>query len=259
MTPLLREIIIYPIKSFDGVSLSAVRILPSGAIAHDREWALFDQQDRFVNGKRVAKIHQIRAVFDDDLESVTLKIGNTGDQITGNLQKERPRLQTWLSDYLGFPVQFKQNTETGFPDDTDANGPTVISTATLKAIALWYHLDLAEVRRRFRTNLEIDEVPPFWEDCLFGKDQQVIAFKIGDVQFKGINPCQRCIVPTRDTITGIPTEDFQKIFIAKRQATLPDWVEATRFNHYYRLAINTQVPSSESGKILKIGDRLINH
>ena len=78
-------------------------------------------------------------------------------------------------------------------------------------------------------------------------------FRVGDVQMEGINPCQRCVVPTRDPETGEVDDRFQKIFIQKRQATLPEWVERSRFNHFYRLAVNTRIPTSEAGKLLALG------
>ncbi|MCY7391849.1 MAG: MOSC domain-containing protein, partial [Leptolyngbyaceae cyanobacterium CAN_BIN12] len=62
---------------------------------------------------------------------------------------------------------------------------------------------------------------------------------------------------TRDPITGQPYPDFQKIFVEQRQATFPTWAKTSRFNHYYRLAVNTRAPSSEAGKTLQVGDSII--
>jgi len=81
-----------------------------------------------------------------------------------------------------------------------------------------------------------------------------LQFRIGDVTVLGVNPCQRCPVPSRDTSTGLADPDFQRRFAAKREATLPPWVVKTRFNHYYRLAVNTRIPPSEAGKVLRPGD-----
>jgi len=172
-----------------------------------------------------------------------------------HLDKERPELEAWLSEYFGLPVNIKQNKFTGFPDDTNASGPTIISTATLTEVASWFPgVTVEEMRDRIRANLEIDGVPPFWEDRLFTKAGNSIQFQIGEVLFAGINPCARCIVPTRDSKTAAATKNFQKIFTAKRKETLPNWTTAERFDHFYRLSVNTQVPSSEAGKVLKIGD-----
>ena len=121
----------------------------------------------------------------------------------------------------------------------------------------WYtssQISLEQIRRRFRTNLEIADTEPFWEDHLFAKAGETVPFKIGDVQFLGTNPCQRCPVPTRDPFTGQVYPEFQKIFIRQREATLPANIERSRFNHFYRLALNTRIPLTEASKILKIDD-----
>jgi hypothetical protein len=110
------------------------------------------------------------------------------------------------------------------------------------------------MRRRLRVNVEIADVPPFWEDQLFGEAGDIVQFKIGSIQFEGVNPCQRCVVPTRNSLTSETYPDFQKIFVAKRQETLPSWVSASRFNHFYRLSVNTRIPESEADKILQVGD-----
>lgn len=253
MTPYLTRIDIFPIKSLDGVSRPQATVLASGALAGDRTYALFDRQNRFINGKRNAAIHRLRSTFSEDGEWITLAIEGAGKAAKFHLQGERSHLEAWLSNYFQQPVTLQENRDLGFPDDTDAAGPTVISTATLETVAAWYGLTLEETRRRFRTNLEIDGVPAFWEDQLFGPNTDPVRFAIGTVVLQGVNPCQRCIVPTRDTLTGTATDRFQKTFAQQRAMTLPDWTHRSRFNHFYRLAVNTNIVG-QGGQVLKVGD-----
>ena len=257
MTSYLARIDIFPVKSLDGVSVAQATVLGSGALMGDRTYALFDAQNHFINGKRNAAIHRLRSVFSNDGESITLAVDGAIDgdtpAATFHLQHQRPALEAWLSHYFQQPVTLQANRDLGFPDDTNAAGPTVISTATLQTIADWYGLTLDETRRRFRTNLEIDGVPPFWEDRLFSADGSPVRFEIGDVMLEGTNPCQRCVVPTRDTRTGAATKSFQTSFTQQRVATLPAWAPRQRFNHFYRLAVNTNI-SNQHGQILKLGD-----
>jgi hypothetical protein len=253
MTCHLARIDIFPVKSLDGVSVAQAQVLGSGALVGDRTYALFDAQNHFVNGKRNAAIHRLRSTFSADSKSITLAVDGQEPVGTFDLQQQRPALEAWLSDYFQQPVTLQENHALGFPDDTDAAGPTVISTATLEAVAAWHNLTLDETRRRFRTNLEIDGVPPFWEDQLFSADGSPVRFAIGDVVLEGINPCQRCVVPTRDALTGAATQSFQKTFSQQRLATLPDWLPRQRFNHFYRLAVNTNIVG-QGGQILKVGD-----
>jgi uncharacterized protein YcbX len=250
----LARISIFPIKSLDGLTVSEAQILPSGALKGDREFAIVDHAGKFVNGKRNPKVHLLRSAF--DLGARTVKIWEQGqtDRQIFDLDGDRHAMSDWFSDYFEQPVKLVQNLEMGFPDDTDSPGPTIISTATLTTVASWFpQLSYEQIQRRLRTNLEVDTVLPFWEDRLFTSADSSVIFRVGDVQMEGINPCQRCVVPTRNPETGEVSDHFQKIFIQQRQETLPEWVERSRFNHFYRLAINTRIPISEAGKVLAIG------
>src|SRR3990172_5928246 len=55
---------LYPLKSLDGVDVTEATILPSGALAHDREYSMWDADGRIVNGKREARIHRLRSSYD---------------------------------------------------------------------------------------------------------------------------------------------------------------------------------------------------
>ncbi|HEY9761563.1 MAG TPA: MOSC N-terminal beta barrel domain-containing protein [Trichocoleus sp.] len=254
-SPYLARIDLYPIKSLDGVSVTQAAVLPSGALKCDRTYALFDNHGAVINAKRTAKINGVRSHFSDDLASITLWVEGSKDKATFHLDNPCPDLEAWFSDYFQQPVSVQENLDLGFPDDTASPGPTVISTATLEAVASWYpDLSLDEVRRRFRANLEIDGVPPFWEDHLFGAEDETVAFQVGEMTFLGVNPCQRCIVPTRNSITGEGTSQFQKTFNQQRLATLPEWVDRSRFNHFYRLSVNTRLAPSQSNSVLSVGD-----
>jgi uncharacterized protein len=265
--PTLDRITIYPIKSLDGILVNSAEISAGGALRFDRRWAIVDADDKIVNAKRTAKIQQLRSQFDLSIGSIDIQAIEDNIIHSFSLHTELPTLAKWLSEFFGFPVSLIENPLNGFPDDPDAYGPTIVSTMTLERICTWFpDLNLDEVRRRFRTNLELRGVPAFWEDRLFTAPGAVVDFQLGDVQFQGINPCQRCIVPTRDSLTGnakgkatpTVTTKFQQRFNQHRQDSLPDWVNPARFNHFYRLAVNTQIPIAEAGKILNIGDLLLH-
>jgi uncharacterized protein len=250
----ISSIWIFPIKSLDGVTVETASIARGGSLAGDRQWAIADNKGKFVNGKKYPQIQQIRAQF--DLAARTVKL-SAPSQLTTQFQiaTDNTILTDWLSSYFGFATQLIENTEIGFPDDTKSPGPTIISTATLESIASWYpDLDVAEIRRRLRTNIELDGLQAFEEDQLFDQD----SFQLGQVRILGINPCQRCVVPTRDSCTGVPDNQFQKVFSQQRSTTLPAWTKLSLFNHFYRAAVNTKIPATEVGKSLQIGNILQN-
>ncbi|NJK27975.1 MAG: MOSC domain-containing protein [Coleofasciculaceae cyanobacterium SM2_3_26] len=253
--PYITKLIVYPVKSLDRVEVDRATVLPSGALAGDREFALFDERDRFVNGKRHAKIHHLRSQFDFNTYCLSLRTPETNEEVTFSLESDRAALETWLSDWFQFSIKVKRNMVMGFPDDIDSPGPTIISTATIETVASWFPgVDGEDMRRRLRANVEIDGVPAFWEDRLFAESDRPVPFHMGEVLIEGINPCQRCVVPTRDPVTAAAYPNFQKIFMNKREATLPAWIHRDRFNHFYRLSINTRIPTTEAGKVLRVGD-----
>jgi uncharacterized protein YcbX len=252
----LDKIKIFPIKSLDGVSVKEASFTAGGILESDRVRAIYDEAGRVVNGKRTARVHDLRSEFAPGFDEVCLWHHGESTKAQFSLN-DLARMGGWLSEFFGFKVEVRRNDVNGFPDDDKAYGPTIVSEASLKAIQSWYPgLELESVRRRFRANLELDGGEAFCEDGLFGAPEELKPFKIGAVKFLGHNPCQRCVVPTRDPDTGQGVAEFQKKFMEERKKSLPAWANAQRFNHFYRFAINTSVPASEAGKTLRVGDEV---
>jgi len=259
--PRLANIRLHPIKSLDPVHVKEARIGPAGGLEHDRAWALYSVDGQWVNGKRTAAIHLIRAAFAPDLSSVTLSVPGDQRKIQAEafaFPEDTAVASKWFSNFFEQPLTVRHSPE-GFPDDAIANGPTIVSTASLEAVCdLFAGIDLDGTRQRFRTTLEIDGVPAFWEDQLFGEEERsALRFRIGEVNFEGSNPCARCPVPSRDPRTGEIIPGFQKIFSDYRHSHIPAWSPEARFDHYYRMATNTRVASSEVGKTLRVGDTVL--
>jgi hypothetical protein len=258
--PRLANIRLHPIKALDPVSVNEARIGPNGGLELDRVWALYSADGRWVNGKRTAAMHLIRAAYAQDLSSVMLTVpGDRRDipAMTFAFPGDTEGAAEWFSMYFEQAIQVRY-TRQGFPDDGLATGPTIVSTASLETVCQWFPgMAPEEARRRFRTTLEIEPAPAFWEDRLFAESEtSVVRFRIGDVAFEGSNPCARCPVPSRESQTGAANVGFQKRFAELRHAQLPPWAPADRFDHFYRLATNTRVPSTEQGKTLRVGDPL---
>lgn len=214
----VRRISIYPIKSLDPLVVPSSKILAGGGLEHDREFALFDEKGNWINGKREPKIHGIRAVYDLDNFQVTLSSIQDRQPQTFHLVDNLRKLEGWFGNYFGLSVSLQRNTQRGFPDDLESPGPTIVSSATLKEVGSWFSIvDIEETHRRFRPNIEIASDTPFWEDRLFDLADTTVEFRIGEVLFQGVNPCQRCVVPSRDPSTGAVTNDFQRVFAARRK------------------------------------------
>jgi uncharacterized protein YcbX len=256
VSPYLSRITLYPFKSLDGQDVEEAVVLRDAGLRHDREYCLLDESGAALNTKRLgAALLRIRSEVHVGFGEITLRDGS-GEEVF-SLERDRKKLEQWFSAHLGQKITLAHDAERGFPDDTDASGPTLISTATLAEVGGWFGLDVDETRRRFRPNLEIDGVPAFWEDRLYGPPGETIPFRIGEVAFEGVNPCARCTAPSHDSRSGeILEPQFARLFAEKRRATLPEWADKSRFDHFYRLSLNTRIPGNEAGKELHLSDEL---
>ena len=289
--PVLDRITIYPVKSLDGLDVTEARVLPAGGLEHDRRWQLTDLEGRVLNAKRSPLFHAIRAEFELGGAGGTSDVPRFGTHvihlaidpaaiaaraISGierltSLKPESFSLVPgpegpcdWLSEVFGQAVLLVERADGGFPDDRDAPGPTLISTASLEAVAGWFRLAVDECRRRFRANLEVGGCEAFWEDAVASPARPELqppltagaadlpadpyadlpppepqAFSIGEARFRATNVCRRCVVPSRDSRTGFVTEQFRDVFEAWRGRMLPETVDASAWDPLYRLAINT--------------------
>jgi uncharacterized protein len=252
--PHVAGIYLYPVKSLDGIKVENVQILSSGALKFDREFAMFDSEGKYVNGKRNPKVHLIRSYFHQKTRTVSLQFLDGASPQVFDLDSQKKELNQALSDFFELKVTLKQNIVMGFPDDTRSPGPTIVSTATLTEVASWFPgISVEEMRRRIRANIEIGGVEAFWEDKLFATAGNTVDFSIGDVLFVGVNPCLRCSVPTKNPDTGEAYLHFQKIFSQQREKNLPSGIEKSQFKGFYRLTVNTGLDSSEAGKNIAVG------
>src|SRR5258708_22298561 len=112
----------------------------------------------------------MRAAYAQDLSSVTLSVPGDRRKIPATtlaFPSETAAAANSFSTFFEQPITVRYSPE-GFPDDVIANGPTIVSTASLQVVCeLFPGTTIDEARRRFRTTLEIEGVPAFWEDQLF--------------------------------------------------------------------------------------------
>jgi uncharacterized protein YcbX len=254
MEPFVALVRVYPFKSLTGADVAAAGLTSGGGLVRDREFALYDETG-CVNAKRDVAVHALHVTYDAEVTSAEFASSRIDGPFRFSFDDEPHALEAWLSRHFGRPIELRRNSAGGFPDDPRAPGPTIVSSATLATVAGWFPgLDAANVRARLRSNIEVGGVPAFWEDCLYAEAGRTVAFRVGEVALEGSNPCARCVVPSRDADSGEPLLEFAKRVSERRAATLPAWAERSRFDHFYRLAVNTlAAPSSRPGTI-RVGD-----
>jgi uncharacterized protein YcbX len=257
VTPFIAQLRIYPFKSLDGAGVDEATLVDRGALRFDRAFALADATGALVTAKHEPRVHELRVGYDADVTRATFVSPRLAAPVAFAFDEDPAPLSAWFAQHFDQDIALQRDSLGGFPDDTRAPGPTVISTATLTEVASWFPgLTADDVRRRLRANIEVDGVPAFWEDGLYAKEGDAVAFRAGGVVLEGTNPCARCIVPSRDALTGAVLPGFAKVVSERRKATLPPWAERSRFDHFYRLAVNTQAAPGQSGSAIRVGDTI---
>lgn len=255
--PAISRITIYPVKSLEGIELQKAQIANGGCLLHDREYAIKDINNKYVNGKKNALVHLLRMRINLEQRIIFFKHELESEWHEFSLENKQQEIDEYLSSFFGKPVKLYKNSEGRFLDVPDISGMTLLSTASLQAVSGWFNnIDIDETRARFRATLEISNVPAFWEDRLFCSEVEAVEFKIGDVTVLGMSPRARCIVPTRHPQTGDTTQGFQKSFAQNRKETIPLWSSLTVYNHAYYLSVDCLLPASESGKWINTGDEI---
>lgn len=255
--PKVARIWIYPIKSLDGLKVPFAPILPSGALTDDRRWAIFGEDEKILNAKRATDFHTLRTTFHPDHSEVDLRSDKTGESLIADLQTNWQGALDFLSRHFEQELRIRENKSTGFPDDLDSPGPTIVSVGSIRRVAEWFSIPEDEVRRRFRANIELDVDEPFWEDRLLAPGRQKQAFRIGGAHFWGVTCCQRCVVPTRDSQSGAAISGFQKRFAELREAELSPATPREHFDHFYRYSVNTQIDAASREWRIGVGDEIV--
>jgi uncharacterized protein len=214
----LSEIVVYPIKSLRGVSVPRARVRPAG-LEHDRRFMLVDEGGRFVSQREDARLALGDVAIVDDGYAVTL----AGATLVVPWAHEGPRarVRVWsaeveaavhepgsafFSEWLGRPLRLVR-----LPDDvvrpagSRARPEDRVSFADAYPYLLIGQASLDGLNERiggvplpmarFRPNLVVRGAEPHAEDGW-------ARLRIGDVGFRGVKRCDRCVMTTIDPATG---------------------------------------------------------
>jgi len=219
----LSQINIYPIKSLGGISVETAIVQPRG-LQYDRRWMLVDEAGRFLTQRTFAEM----ALLQVSLLADGLEVRHKTKDITPFLIPFEPatqhiyQVQIWEDICPAVEVSSTANKWftaaldrfcrlVYMPDTTQrqadldyAKAGDIVSFADGYPILLIGESSLADLNsrlshpvpmNRFRPNLVFTGGAPFAED-------HWDHFRIGDIAFRGVKPCGRCLVTTIDQATA---------------------------------------------------------
>jgi uncharacterized protein YcbX len=207
---------VYPIKAVRGVQLQEAQVEPRG-LAGDRRWLIVDENDVFVTQRD----HPVLATVTVELLPEGLKLGTLNlelDAVGRAIRKVTiwrnqvdaldagDEAAAWVSGLLGFPARLvHMGPESRRPIDPDygqtgdevsfADGFPLLITNEASLADLNERLPSPVPMNRFRPNVVLSGAIAWGED-----DWKLL--RIGEVEFRNVKKCGRCIVTTTDQTTG---------------------------------------------------------
>jgi uncharacterized protein len=214
----LTEIYIYPIKSLGGISLHSAKAEERG-LQHDRRWMLVDKNGMFLTQREHPQMALLQVNIKDDALEVTHKVKpipslqlpifneQISSQMVVNIWNDvviakhlNKEVDLWFSDALDFDCQLVKMSDDAdrIADKKYTPEPKQVSFADAYPFLIIGQESLSELNRRlkeplpmnrFRPNFVFSRGAPFIEDTW--KD-----FLIGDLKFRAVKPCSRCVITT---------------------------------------------------------------
>ncbi|MER6996142.1 MOSC N-terminal beta barrel domain-containing protein [Streptomyces sp. NPDC000410] len=227
--PVIRSLHVHPVKSVAGHAPREAVVEPWGLVG-DRRWMLVDTENRAVTQRQQARLALVGAeplpggairLSAPGQERLTVEVpepsGTDVVEIFGAKVEAVPAgaaSDAWFGEYLGTPARLvhmdapehrrRIDPAYSLPGETvsfaDGYPLLIASVASLDAlnslIAQGDHPDEGPLpMNRFRANLVVEGAAPWAEDGWK-------RIQVGEVRFRVVKPCGRCVVTTTDQLTA---------------------------------------------------------
>ncbi len=217
----VKEIYIYPIKSLAGISLQSAKAEEMG-FENDRRWMLINTENVHVTQREYPIMSQfypqilegkITISFEDENHEFLIE-EHLENKIESHVWDDKSEVfevnkdsSKWFSDKLGFECKLvkilkngdRKHESSGLNETFNvslADGYPYLLIGTESLDFLNEKLEDKITITRFRPNIVVSTKKAHEED-------DFKAFTIGDVQFRNIKPCGRCIMVNNDPQKGI--------------------------------------------------------
>ena len=257
----VKEIYIYPVKSLAAISCQQAFAEEMG-FENDRRWMLINAENVHITQREYPILSQFYPQISDGKISITFEDHkhefsideHINQPINSNVWEDRSEVvevnqlsSKWFSDRLGFPCKLVKIIKAGDRKHQSsklketfnvslADGYPYLLVGTESMDVLNEKLENKITVLRFRPNIVISSQNAHEED-------DFDTFKIGEVEFKNIKPCGRCIMVNNDP---------QKAIIKKEPLkTLSKYRKVDNLVYF-----GTNIVGLNNG-LIKVGDEIV--
>jgi len=222
----LSEIWVYPVKSLGGISLQEAQVTDRG-LELDRRWLLVDDSGRFLTQREYPELALYRPEIAGDflrithrssMETIDIPLRSVFSDATSRIQVtvwddtidayEVSQVVTqWFTKRIGFPVRLvymPDESERKLDSNYAITGKEINSFSDAYPFLIIGQASLDDLNGRLKVKVPMNRFRPnfvFSNGEAFEEDTWR-EFKIGDVSFAGVKPCDRCVMTTVDQEQG---------------------------------------------------------
>jgi uncharacterized protein len=206
---------IAPVKALGLVSLDEVHLTPAGVV-ENRRFCVVDGRGRFVNGRRIGRLVQVRPAYDPRAERLTLAFPDgrvaagpadaLGERVTTVFYGRPVRGRVVqgpfgeaLSAFAGEELRLVRPEHPAAAVDRGRSGAvSMITVAALEEVATAAGEHSPLDGRRFRMLFGLDGAPPHAEDAWVGAQ-----VALGEAVVTPRGHVGRCTITSQDPATGV--------------------------------------------------------
>lgn len=223
----LSEIWVYPVKSLGGIQLQESKVTDRG-LELDRRWLLVDDNGRFLSQREYPELALFKPEIAGDflritqrvlLESIDIPLHPVFSDTTSKIEvtvwddtieacEVSETITGWFTKLLGFSVRLVH-----MPDESERKldaryaitGDEITSFSDAYPFLIIGQASLDDLNGRLAVQVPMNRFRPnfvFTNGEAFEEDAWR-EFKIGNVSFVGVKPCDRCVMTTVDQEKGV--------------------------------------------------------
>lgn len=221
---LLSDLYIYPVKSLGGIRLTEAAVEPRG-LRHDRRWLIVNARNQFMTQRQTAAMAHLKVApayngfllshqQRPDLLPLYVPFAATPEKtlfvtIWDDMVfawRAKPECDTWLTEALGEECKLVYMSDMVRRDVEPEHNPEgqLVSFADGYPFLLIGQESLAELNTRLAEPVGMDRFRPnlvFSGGEAFAEDGWA-SFQVGDVSFRAVRACGRCVLTTIDQTTA---------------------------------------------------------
>ncbi|MFD2786025.1 MOSC domain-containing protein [Hymenobacter rubripertinctus] len=230
---LLTDLYIYPVKSLGGIRLTEAEVEPRG-LRHDRRWLIVNDRNQFMTQRQTAAMAHLRVApaYNGFLLSHQQRpellplfvpfVGTPEKTLFASIWDDmvfawraRPECDEWLTEALGQPCKLVYMSDMVRRDVEPERNPEgqLVSFADGYPFLLIGRESLAELNGRLAQPVGMDRFRPnlvFSGGAAFAEDNWE-QFQVGDLAFRAVRACGRCVFTTIDQHTARKSPDGEPL------------------------------------------------